>query len=87
MDFSRPCLGDGTSEVTDFLIFSGARHFHSSPRWKVETVSPQSEVTHSQSLHDDDDADDIADDDDDVDDVKSFSVVAVVVILVGAGRS
>ncbi len=36
-------------------MISGARHFHSSPRWKVVTVPPQSEVTHSQSLHDEDD--------------------------------
>ncbi len=62
LDFRRPCFGDGSSEVTDFHIFSGARHFHSSPRWKVETVSPQFKVTHSQSLHDDGEADD--DDDD-----------------------
>ncbi len=41
-----------------------ARQFHSSPRWKVETVPPQSEVTHSQSLHDDDDGDGDDDHDD-----------------------
>ncbi len=62
------CFRDGSSEVTDFLIFSGARQCHSSPRWKVVAVSPQSEGTHSQSLHDDDDGEDDDDDSDDDDD-------------------
>ncbi len=68
----RPCFWDGTSEVTDFLIFSGARHFHSGPRWKVESVSPQSEATHSQSLPDDDNDDDDANNDDDDDDDDDY---------------
>ncbi len=51
----RLCFWDGSSEVTDFFVFSGAKHFHSSPRGKVETLSPQPEITHCQSLDDDND--------------------------------
>ena len=64
-------LRDGSSEVTDFLIFYRTRHLHSSPRCRVGAASPQSEVAHSQSLHDDNDDDDDneegSDDDDDND--------------------
>ncbi len=68
VDFRRPCFGDGSSEATDFSILSGARRFHSSPRCKVETVSPQPEVTHSQSLHDDNDDENDDDNSNDNDD-------------------
>ena len=60
-------LWDGSSEVTDFPFFSRTRHPHSSTRCSVGAASLQSEVTHSQSLHGDNDDDN--DDDDDDDDV------------------
>ena len=46
------------------LIFYRTRHPHSSPRCRVGTTSPQSEIAHSQSLLDDNDDDDDDDDDD-----------------------
>jgi hypothetical protein len=66
LDFRPTLLWDGSSEVTDLCIFYRTRHPHSSPRCRVGTTSPQSEIAHSQSLLDDNDDDD--DDDDDVGD-------------------
>ncbi len=78
----RPCFSDGSSEVTDFLISRGARRFHSSPRWKVEAVSPQSEVTPSQSLRGDNDDGDGGCQGDKVNCTVQFVVVLIVVFVV-----